>query len=1335
MATKKFLIIEPEKEFALSLAAVLNEGGAEHRFAFVEKGKDAVDEAVEFRPDLIILRAELPDQSGFGLVGRLRKPKKLRKVPILLLSSDSPEAVVDEHRRGKTPADGYLAMPFDMEEFRRVVTGLSGVEIMPPREDGEAEDEPADVGALRDVDESELSLAQDDGAPLEQEPTLVSAPPEGGEAGASGPALVTSPGHDEAIDEALDGLTQPRADPDDAARQARRAEDATLPDTDLAPPADGISTEGEVETVSDDLIMGTVEEGDPGAPRPPDLPRRKLVSEKDLAFVDQAFESIREARQRLHEEDREGKARPAGKKGQSKGGMEEKLDFLREKLKQREMEIARLADIWESKEREFSAFNEKLLDKEVDIQGFKMRVEDLERKLEEAHRDGEQQAREFKASVDSLLEEKVTTENDLIQVVAEKEKQINDMRVHLAQRDRERDAHEKELLGRIRAGEEQYALLGERLATTVQNAAQTEQQLHELISAHELSISSLEDQNRGLRHELDQLGDDKAHMERDLKERLAELEQRGADLERDLQTVSEEKSRSEAILNEGLSAQMERANRLESELHQLQELRQEQARAFEGKIEERDERVLGLEDSLRQLQKEKEEQQQRLAAKLDDRESKIASLESELGSLRQTKESQEQRLNERLLEREQKIENLERDFQDIRQRLAVTKDDLEQQLRARQDAIRDLEQELVLTRKDRDLSQREGERFQRELGERVAEHEVAVQELKQARAQREEELGSQIAELEQYLEEVRRERTAALEAADRELADRDRQLQELRAELAESLAERDQRIQELRQELAGVREERNAALEKIDQVTRESEARLEDEIRQQAQAQSAWSAERLELERQRAGLEEGLRGLQAELDAERGVRERLEEGVTQLEQRISSQAEQHAHALAGLVAEREERDGRIRALDERLSEIETEYARHRQASAERTDELELLVAERDQRLAALAAEAAESRRAGTEALESFQREAAERMQHTRAELSAQLQEISGQAEAQRLELEHQLHEREARINGLEERLQAERQDAQRLQADLTESLAEAQGSLADLGQRLAQATELERDLRDELAAGRTREGELGDQLAAASQRIEGLRGDMRERIEQWEGKIASLHEQLALAEERETENRRLAEAEADSLRVQLQEQLAEADTRHQERLRSLEQELEQALGRAEQLQRDKVEIAEGLEAQAQELVLSRQASETADRAAERARDLARQFEETMNLAIREKEELELRAMQEVEAKQDHYIKELERVRSSHIAEMTRLNQNFLQRGKALKIAELEIQRLKDKVAELEKRPLAMGSSRATGRVLPAAPMASGEPVPEGGGDFDIDQMLDGLKDK
>ena len=62
MATKKILIVEHEKDFALSLAAVLS--NSNYQFLVVEKGKEALAEANEQQPELIILSAEMPDISG-----------------------------------------------------------------------------------------------------------------------------------------------------------------------------------------------------------------------------------------------------------------------------------------------------------------------------------------------------------------------------------------------------------------------------------------------------------------------------------------------------------------------------------------------------------------------------------------------------------------------------------------------------------------------------------------------------------------------------------------------------------------------------------------------------------------------------------------------------------------------------------------------------------------------------------------------------------------------------------------------------------------------------------------------------------------------------------------------------------------------------------------------------------------------------------------------------------------------------------------------------------------------------------------------------------------------
>lgn len=132
MRSKKILFIEHEKDFATSLAAVLSDG--QHRFFFVEQGKTAFDEAVQIRPDLIILRAELPDSSGYSLCTRIGKSHELGQVPILLLSSEATDEAIEKHRKGKHPADEYLIMPFDMEEFRKRVNALIGVESSPPPE-------------------------------------------------------------------------------------------------------------------------------------------------------------------------------------------------------------------------------------------------------------------------------------------------------------------------------------------------------------------------------------------------------------------------------------------------------------------------------------------------------------------------------------------------------------------------------------------------------------------------------------------------------------------------------------------------------------------------------------------------------------------------------------------------------------------------------------------------------------------------------------------------------------------------------------------------------------------------------------------------------------------------------------------------------------------------------------------------------------------------------------------------------------------------------------------------------------------------------------------------
>jgi DNA-binding response OmpR family regulator len=65
------LIVEQENDFALSMASVLHDAG--YTTTMAQSAADAQRELEKRLPDLVILRAELPDQSGFVLCGTIRK--------------------------------------------------------------------------------------------------------------------------------------------------------------------------------------------------------------------------------------------------------------------------------------------------------------------------------------------------------------------------------------------------------------------------------------------------------------------------------------------------------------------------------------------------------------------------------------------------------------------------------------------------------------------------------------------------------------------------------------------------------------------------------------------------------------------------------------------------------------------------------------------------------------------------------------------------------------------------------------------------------------------------------------------------------------------------------------------------------------------------------------------------------------------------------------------------------------------------------------------------------------------------------------------------------------
>src|ERR1043165_15733 len=126
---RRVLIVESQSDFALSMASVLK--GVGYQTALAGNAADAQRELEKRRPDLVVLRAELPDQSGFILCGQIKKGRFGQNLRVLLLSSDVGQEGLSQHSQTVNAADGYLTIPFEMGDLASMTAG-----ILPPPSPG-----------------------------------------------------------------------------------------------------------------------------------------------------------------------------------------------------------------------------------------------------------------------------------------------------------------------------------------------------------------------------------------------------------------------------------------------------------------------------------------------------------------------------------------------------------------------------------------------------------------------------------------------------------------------------------------------------------------------------------------------------------------------------------------------------------------------------------------------------------------------------------------------------------------------------------------------------------------------------------------------------------------------------------------------------------------------------------------------------------------------------------------------------------------------------------------------------------------------------------------------
>jgi DNA-binding response OmpR family regulator len=120
---KTILLVDDEYALLEGLAVLLEHEG--YRVVTAANGKDALDRAIEVKPDLVLTDLMMPIADGRELVREMRKTKGLDTTPVVMMSA-SPRGVALSDDGATIEVAGYLRKPFRWESLRDAVIELIG---------------------------------------------------------------------------------------------------------------------------------------------------------------------------------------------------------------------------------------------------------------------------------------------------------------------------------------------------------------------------------------------------------------------------------------------------------------------------------------------------------------------------------------------------------------------------------------------------------------------------------------------------------------------------------------------------------------------------------------------------------------------------------------------------------------------------------------------------------------------------------------------------------------------------------------------------------------------------------------------------------------------------------------------------------------------------------------------------------------------------------------------------------------------------------------------------------------------------------------------------------
>jgi chromosome segregation ATPase len=895
------------------------------------------------------------------------------------------------------------------------------------------------------------------------------------------------------------------------------------------------------------------------------------LTDEDRSFLDRVFESIADRKTELLAESRNSARRPAVRR-ELLATPEGKLQILREELNRREAQVARLSEIWAVRERELASSDDRLHEKEVEIQGLKMQVDDLLRRLSEARDLFVKKDQEHGAAIDSMLLDKFVNEKELIEVVAAKEKDISLLRRDLHARDDELQRQNLEL---------------ERSREEIAQLERLRQNEFAEYQAHEAALSSAlarrEVEIMGLGSDLELLMDL-------LRARDAELDQTREASSRELTLLRNELSNHEMSSDfalRALSEQLRDADaRTEMALWAWRSAVESSAADAAPMLED----MRATEEDLREevLQREATVVQrdgihQSLTARLEASEAVGRRLALDLTEEHEQAVAREGQLSAELAQRAEHIGTLEGELEAVRHDKEQRETELLGELRHAGDRLEASAAEVSLLTQDVGMARARAEQLSQELDAQRSRFDEAQRGAEAALGELQAErdgLRGEASRLDQELRQTLEEKARSEQELQQQLSDHVDLIGKLQGELAATREGAEAREGTLQAELLAARDEAGRLGEELLGL-REDKAQVDrqsaDQIAELAELKGVLAAERdaaveeqsrlmAELEETRGHAEERAAELRAELalrdEAARAAEERAQQQLDEVTRRLETleqefgdtgrQLAEEQGRVQGLVQEKQRREEaftrEIAVRSEAAKNAERKIQRQLESEHERSRAIEAQNASQQQQLAELAEKLASAERLG-------------------AELEADAQRVTAQREAQRQEWQGQLASRDSRVAELQAALAQLHQDRRKLEEEGTSRIARVEARAKELEGRLAEASATasrqERELQAANQARARKIQELEQSLEAASSARARLERDLGSRSQAAEGKAADLAQKLAQSQRLQRELESRLQKESGEAAARMRAEIERRDTQRGHEVTRLQQALQE----------------------------------------------------------------------------------------------------------------------------------------------------------------------------